>query len=1495
MGKHIGKRIGACVLAATLTVTAMPVNMVSYAEQNEERAAESAADFAVKTEKGYDIFSPGRALKTSVYLNEAGVLSYSVERNGQVYLPESDLGMTIDGVDYGKNVEIISIDHLTVHDRTYALQGKTKTGRDYCVSAEVRLKGSNGKAYTLNVRSYEDGTAFSYDFSAIGSGLHTVTENTQFVVPKGSVTWAGVDREHYANYESLVEKMNPEEKIAGNGNSQAGIIMGMAVELPDGQGYAGILEGAVNTSYVGSALTAEGGCSYRIQTNWSASNNSVAVTGGFCTPWRIVSVAGDLNELVNNNIVYSVNEAKSETLFADQDEWVIPGRSAWSWLNGGVKKVTPENMRHYTELAAKLGFEYNTIDEGWVFWNGSDKNNYDEELYKAKLASVAEYGKEYEVRQFLWSCITNMTGNMPGMGNITKVNQFLDLMEETGMAGGKIDFWPNESSVNTINLYRQTLENAAERKLLLNFHGAMKPSGWEVSYPNEVTREGIRGYEQVNYDENSRGMKFAPYTYYTTQPFTRYLQGHADFTPHARSAGEIGVLVFGDSPVNMISTDPAELLANEAVEMIKSIPTVWDQTYVLPQSKIGELTLYAREKDGTWFVAGAADQKSADVTIDFSEFLGEGEYLAEMWRDTSVMNSNGTGGSKEKTAWTVNANDTLNISVIEHGGFVMRLTKLELSQYGGEIKAENPLVIKTPSADSVVKVTFDGSDPAVSATAEVYEGPITLTQTCKVRAAIVEGDGKGTSISHQFNKIADGKTEYANLADILQDAKQCQEERYTKESYLALKEQMDRAEGLLADENALKEELQDAFEKLSAAYKGLQEATMDSIYVPKKVLDQKIFAVKDGAEQKGAVSQAKGSVGGNFSAYGKSEEGYIVLDNEVTPLFNGILEGTLNAAEAPAGIAFRVRDSKNFCTVQYDGADWTLLQKVNGEQTVFANEIDSNDRGLDGKTNVRVVFNEKLVEVYVNDMIAASFNAKDIYTGAGKYGVYAVSGNAVLNNIQDYDYRYFCKEMAEGNAYDIPLGYTATAGNQQSSEPASRVLDGDASTLWHTNWGGCPREDMYIIFDLQGTEKVAGLRYLPRSSGGKNGIITKYAVEISNDGGETYTRVSEGYWASDSAWKKAVFREQEATHVKLVSLESVVDDTKGVEYTSAAEIRVTQKRKESASDDLYDIPVSEIKISAGSWQSGEGPERALDGNVSTLWHSSWNGAAREDLYVLFELSDVMKVDGLRYLPRSSGKNGLVTKYKVQVSIDGKNYQDVAEGNWASDTAWKKASFEETEAKYVKFLVLDAGTDSSQKLFASAAELRLTSPGEEEREEGVYQVTVNGKAAVTGEYNEKVTIEAPVVEGKEFTAWKLNGNVISTASSYTFFISGDMDFEACYDAVEMLPAAMLSGTQLIKQDTGKADARFVGQLAVPEGCVIKNAGLVWNSSNDKELTLESGVKVTYISKISSTNQFSVTIKGMPEGRFVYGRIFATIVDAEGTETVVYSDEAKVTNK
>lgn len=143
------------------------------------------------------------------------------------------------------------------------------------------------------------------------------------------------------------------------------------------------------------------------------------------------------------------------------------------------------------------------------------------------------------------------------------------------------------------------------------------------------------------------------------------------------------------------------------------------------------------------------------------------------------------------------------------------------------------------------------------------------------------------------------------------------------------------------------------------------------------------------------------------------------------------------------------------------------------------------------------------------------------------------------------------------------------------------------------------------------------------------------------------------------------------------------------------------------SDDSRDIPVSVLKAAAGDYQSGEGPDMALDGNSASIWHTDWKvGPDHTKHWIQLELSKEYMVDGLRYQPRQSGTNGIITAYEIQVSNDGEKFTTVAEGSWEGNNAWKAVSFEPQNVKYVRLQTVDAMSDQVIR-FASAAEVRLT--------------------------------------------------------------------------------------------------------------------------------------------------------------------------------------------
>lgn len=164
------------------------------------------------------------------------------------------------------------------------------------------------------------------------------------------------------------------------------------------------------------------------------------------------------------------------------------------------------------------------------------------------------------------------------------------------------------------------------------------------------------------------------------------------------------------------------------------------------------------------------------------------------------------------------------------------------------------------------------------------------------------------------------------------------------------------------------------------------------------------------------------------------------------------------------------------------------------------------------------------------------------------------------------------------------------------------------------------------------------------------------------------------------------------------------------------------------SDDSRDIPVAVLNVTAGDYQSGEGPEMTLDGDSTTTWHTDWYaGPNHDDHWIQLELSEEYMVDGLRYQPRQSGTNGIITGYNILVSNDGETFTSVAEGTWDANNAWKTVSFDPQNVKYVRLQTTSAMSDQAI-MFASAAEIRLT--GVEAVECEAHVTEIRGKVDAT---------------------------------------------------------------------------------------------------------------------------------------------------------------------
>ena len=147
----------------------------------------------------------------------------------------------------------------------------------------------------------------------------------------------------------------------------------------------------------------------------------------------------------------------------------------------------------------------------------------------------------------------------------------------------------------------------------------------------------------------------------------------------------------------------------------------------------------------------------------------------------------------------------------------------------------------------------------------------------------------------------------------------------------------------------------------------------------------------------------------------------------------------------------------------------------------------------------------------------------------------------------------------DDDSRDIPLNVLeVSCGDYQPGQategPANLAVDDDPNTLWHTDWYGTSRENHWFQFELTEDYTVDGLRYWPRQTGNSNGTITKYEIQVSDDG-ERFRTVKSGSWENDRSWKIASFTGENVKYVRLVAVDAVTDNA--YVFASAAEIRLT--------------------------------------------------------------------------------------------------------------------------------------------------------------------------------------------------------------------------------------------------------------------------------------------------------------------------------------------------
>lgn len=462
------------------------------------------------------------------------------------------------------------------------------------------------------------------------------------------------------HYEGLYAKKNMDTVQAGEWAAPS-----VTFQLPASQLYLSVTEADLR-NYGGMALQTDGkkGMVLRLPQNQPTSypyklryspedtlklSRPAALNGTITTPWRVIMISDGLNALVNNDMVHNLCPPPDQKIFPKgiRTEWIKPGPAVWKYLDGGGEG-TLAVMKEYSRQAAELGFKHNILEGFWRKWSDSD------------IRSLVDYSKEKGVTIWLWE-------HSKELRDAAKRQAFFRRCYDLGIGGLKIDFFDHEAK-EVVDLYQSILRETAELKMMVDFHGANKPTGQERTWPNELTREAVKGMEASKLADRAG--------HNVTLPFTRMIAGHAEYTPvhfgerrkNTSWTHQIASAAILSAPLLTYAASPEHLLANPAVEMIKSIPSVWDETIVLPGSEIGEAAVYARRSGNAWFLAvmNGANPRTFDIPLSFLK--------GESWNALEVRDEEGNPAGLKVGKVKFGKNDTIRLNLAGGGGYIARFT-----------------------------------------------------------------------------------------------------------------------------------------------------------------------------------------------------------------------------------------------------------------------------------------------------------------------------------------------------------------------------------------------------------------------------------------------------------------------------------------------------------------------------------------------------------------------------------------------------------------------------------------------------------------------------------------------------------------------------------------------------------------------------------------------------------------------------------------------------
>jgi alpha-glucosidase len=598
--------------------------------------------------------SPDGQIKVTAGIDNSGQLFYSVKYHEKTVLLDSPFDLQFENMPALKNnLYIKNVTQQAIKESWQRVWGKRKNVLNQCNETILHLEEKQAPFRRLDfiVRAYDDAIALRYVLPAQKSlsDFTLTAERLQFHFSGNHTCWAANYKGYATHQEAEFDQTRITDLIPATPYGCP-----MLVKVEESVWVA--LTEANLTDWAGMYLTAAGHHPNTLVTALAPwyDNPSVLVKSATPrhSPWRVIMIADRPGAFLESDIIQNLNEPCE----IKDTSWISPGKSAWDrwWCGDYLPDATfkigmnNETMKYFIDFAAEMGWPYQLVD--WLWYGepfdpllGSRYMNPKADLTKSipevDVPALVKYAAAKGVKLLLW---------LEWKAVDQQMDRAFPLYEKWGVAGVKIDFMARDDQY-MVNFYHRCVKKAAEHHLLVDFHGAYKPTGWSRTYPNVIAREGILGNEYNKWSD-----RVTP-DHCLTVPFTRGMLGEMDFTPGGfrQKSKETFRIVGGDAPspfvmgtrcfqlammvvyesaLQVLCDSPYNYRSSPAgLDFLKIVPTTWDDTKVI-HGQVGDFITVARRSGDTWYLGSMTDWSARNLEIPLT-FLGPGRYSAEIWKD----------------------------------------------------------------------------------------------------------------------------------------------------------------------------------------------------------------------------------------------------------------------------------------------------------------------------------------------------------------------------------------------------------------------------------------------------------------------------------------------------------------------------------------------------------------------------------------------------------------------------------------------------------------------------------------------------------------------------------------------------------------------------------------------------------------------------------------------------------------------------------------------